>query len=261
MKATNIKWVTDGQDISLPTAINIPFPMTFENMDEDKVSDYLSDTTGFLHEGFDIVQEYLLGADGTELTELVEHLSQNGYRSTIEDNILLALEHEYHEIETILEDRDIFYVTRGPIRQLDITKAEVRWIDELMIEDNTINATYELWFNWDQYFGWQTDGLDGVWINFYTDWHPNGTITASYSVDGDIYFHEEWELTAEEVAFFRDKMENCCQKLYKQSLLEFWKEQDPDYGHCNTCRHYSKCNICSDCHEGSSYEYYVGGGN
>lgn len=33
-------------------------------------------------------------------------------------------------------------------------------------------------------------------------------------------------------------------------------EKDPDYGNCTTCKHYSKCNICSDCHEGSMYDYY-----
>lgn len=265
MKATNIKWVTDGEEVSLPTEIKIPFPMTFEDMDEDKISDYLSERTGFLHKGFDLVQEYLLGADEEELKEIAEHLSMNGYHSTINDNILLALEHEYHEIETILEDRDILWITRGPICQLDITKEDVRCCDELLVEDDHINATYELWFDVDQYFGWQTADIDGVWYNFYTDWHPDGRITASYTVEGDaLYFHEEWELNEEEVEFFRNKMETFCKETDEKSLSELWdkykSDEDPNYGQCTTCRHYSKCNICSDCHEGSSYEYFVGGG-
>lgn len=269
MKATNIKWITDEQDVSLPNEIIIPFPMTFEEMDEDAVSDYISEKTGFLHEGFCLAQEYIIGADGDDLKELVNHLSMNGYHSKIEDNILLALEHEYKEIETILDDRDILFVTRGPIRQIDITREDISCCDELVVEDGRIDATYELWCDVDAYFGWQTAELDGVWYNFYTDWHPDGRITASYTVEGDsLYFHEEWELTAEEVEFFRNKMENFCKEDCELSLKELFAEitsemaeMDPDYGNCTSCRHYSKCNICSDCHEGSSYEYFPGGAN
>lgn len=54
MKATNIKWDTDG-DIELmkqlPTEIEIPEGIT----DEEEISDYLSDKTGFCHCGFDLV--------------------------------------------------------------------------------------------------------------------------------------------------------------------------------------------------------------
>lgn len=49
MTATNIKWDTDGDEsIVLPSRIEIPEGMT----DEDEISDYLSDTTGFCHFGF-----------------------------------------------------------------------------------------------------------------------------------------------------------------------------------------------------------------
>ncbi len=48
MKATNIKWDTDGENVTLPTEIEIPDGMT----DEDEISDYLSDQTGFCHMGF-----------------------------------------------------------------------------------------------------------------------------------------------------------------------------------------------------------------
>lgn len=56
MKAVNIRWVTDQDEydsvVLLPTEITIPKNMT----DIDEVSDYLSDTTGFLHEGFSLVE-------------------------------------------------------------------------------------------------------------------------------------------------------------------------------------------------------------
>lgn len=54
MKATNIKWDTDG-DMELleelPTEIELPCGMT----DEDDVSDWLSDEFGFCHNGFELV--------------------------------------------------------------------------------------------------------------------------------------------------------------------------------------------------------------
>lgn len=32
-------------------------------------------------------------------------------------------------------------------------------------------------------------------------------------------------------------------------------EDDPEYGHCITCKYYGKCNVCSDCHDSSRYSY------
>lgn len=55
MKATNIKWDLDVEDIEdgvvLPSEIEIPNGMT----DEDDISDYLSDQTGFCHDGYILV--------------------------------------------------------------------------------------------------------------------------------------------------------------------------------------------------------------
>lgn len=54
MKAINIKWDIDG-DIELleqlPTKMDIPEDIIVK----DKISDYLSDETGFCHYGFDLV--------------------------------------------------------------------------------------------------------------------------------------------------------------------------------------------------------------
>lgn len=48
MRATNIIWDTDGEDAVLPTEIVIPDGIT----DEEEISDYISDVTGYCHEGF-----------------------------------------------------------------------------------------------------------------------------------------------------------------------------------------------------------------
>lgn len=47
--ATNILWDNDEcDDFDLPTEMDIPEDMT----DIEKISDYLSDQTGFCHKGF-----------------------------------------------------------------------------------------------------------------------------------------------------------------------------------------------------------------
>lgn len=52
LKAINIKWDTDGEKIDLPTEIDIPEGIT----DEEEISDYISDETGFCHYGFDLIR-------------------------------------------------------------------------------------------------------------------------------------------------------------------------------------------------------------
>lgn len=55
MRAINIKWDTDG-DMELlnelPTEMEIPNGM----VDEEEISDYLSDETGYCHRGFELVK-------------------------------------------------------------------------------------------------------------------------------------------------------------------------------------------------------------
>lgn len=55
LKAINIMWdVDDKRDLKhLPTEIIIPEGMT----DEDDISDYISDETGFCHDGFELVED------------------------------------------------------------------------------------------------------------------------------------------------------------------------------------------------------------
>ena len=53
MKAINILWDTDGEEVNLPNEIEIPDSVDKE--DDDEISDYLSDITGFCHLGFELV--------------------------------------------------------------------------------------------------------------------------------------------------------------------------------------------------------------
>lgn len=57
--ATNIKWDTDGEDIDLPTTIEVVIPNEdFVKMDsqeiDDFISDYITNETGFCHFGFSL---------------------------------------------------------------------------------------------------------------------------------------------------------------------------------------------------------------
>lgn len=57
-KATNIKWETDGCEVDLPSEINIPKRfIDKDGVDEEAVSDWLSYTFEYLHDGFEIVDE------------------------------------------------------------------------------------------------------------------------------------------------------------------------------------------------------------
>ena len=51
---TNISWDTDGEKVKLPTELYLNFlDMSKEDIDDDFLSDYLSDTYGWCHNGFD----------------------------------------------------------------------------------------------------------------------------------------------------------------------------------------------------------------
>lgn len=55
LKAIDIIWETDGEEIDLPTEIDLPNHLRVEDM--DAITDYLSDETGFLVITFNILTE------------------------------------------------------------------------------------------------------------------------------------------------------------------------------------------------------------
>lgn len=60
--ATNIEWDLDGEEVELPTEIEIPEDIIDEaNGDEEELadlaSDYISDETGWCHLGFELEWE------------------------------------------------------------------------------------------------------------------------------------------------------------------------------------------------------------
>ena len=100
------------------------------------------------------------------------------------------------------------------MREIDITKQDIRCCDSFdFVEDNNdeINISYELWFDVDKYFGTNTSKNDSTWVNFYTSYHKDGTVTAVYVVDTDTSCDEfEWDLTENEKTFFKGMMQTYC---------------------------------------------------
>lgn len=108
-------------------------------------------------------------------------------------------------------------------RNLDITEQTINCFGDLEVDldKGFIEAAYELWFDVDRYFGTDTRDKDDTWINFYTRWHPDRTITAIYFVESDETVKEHtWELTPKEQEFFRKKMEDYAKTQGNQTLQE-----------------------------------------
>ena len=110
-------------------------------------------------------------------------------------------------------------------RKIDILSENVKCCDELVVNDDTIEAAYELWCDVDLYFGTNTKTVEDKckWINFYTYWHPNGTITAKYFLEGDHICEEnDWPLTEAEQDFFLSLMEQHASKTERMTLEEIY---------------------------------------
>ena len=89
MKAINILWDTDSnQEVleQLPKEIEIPEDIT----DEDEISDYISDVTGYCHCGFNLIDTY----------EYEIFLDDLKHGSLVGDNG----EHYFHSKKAAIED-------------------------------------------------------------------------------------------------------------------------------------------------------------
>lgn len=54
MKAVNIEWDVDDEDDLATLPEEIIIPPELENEDDERISDYLSDVTGFCHKGYSL---------------------------------------------------------------------------------------------------------------------------------------------------------------------------------------------------------------
>lgn len=110
-------------------------------------------------------------------------------------------------------------------RRVDITEKDIRCVDELLIEDGCIEATYELWFDVDQYFGTDTNDDEDTWINFYTEWIPEtGQVRAVVTVDSPMGTEStRFPLSCKEQEFFYRMMNAYCKKTsHGLCLRDLW---------------------------------------
>lgn len=93
LKATNIKWDTDGNKEvfdELPTELIIPdYLSELYKKDRDyaldEISDWISDTIGFCHNGFKIEKEITAESVENELFDFLNDKMVTGYTPEIKD--------------------------------------------------------------------------------------------------------------------------------------------------------------------------------
>lgn len=99
-------------------------------------------------------------------------------------------------------------------------------IDELMVEDDHVNAIYEIWIPYDEYFGVNLDECGDATVDFYTNWYPKDNRMEAYYIlrNDDVEKKVVWELNAYEEALLLWKMEKHCQEMYQKTLVSIFIE-------------------------------------
>lgn len=104
MRAYNILWVVDEEDVELPSEIKIPKGMT----DEEEISDYISDVTGFCHEGFEL--------DDSEVESSYFYETSDGFFTYYVNSVTGEKKFELEEGDILVErDVDDFFRSSIPI--------------------------------------------------------------------------------------------------------------------------------------------------
>lgn len=107
-----------------------------------------------------------------------------------------------------------------------LTEDTVNCIDELMVEENHVNAVYEIWIPADEYFGIDLDECGDTTVDFYTNWYPKDNHLEAYYIlrNDDVEKKVKWTLNAYEEALLLWKMEKHCQEMYQKTLVSIFIE-------------------------------------
>lgn len=95
MKITNITWETDGEEVVLPTEVDLP--NSIEPDDDDAINDYLSDTYGWLVIDWRIGARYEVYDHNDEVIDADDNL-QMAQISAEHDNAKFIFDTETNEI-------------------------------------------------------------------------------------------------------------------------------------------------------------------
>ena len=95
MKIKNITWETDGEEVKLPTEVDLPNGI--EPDDDDAINDYLSDTYGWLVIDWRIGARYEVYDQNDEVIDADDNL-QMAQISAENDNAKFIFDTETNEI-------------------------------------------------------------------------------------------------------------------------------------------------------------------
>lgn len=137
MKAINIKWETDGYDVELPNEVDIPERfVNKDGVDVEAVSDWLSDGSGWLHDGFEIVDER---------KALFDKICKPIPTYALSDEIGLDTETSYI---LNLETKENYLIAKEYLKELCPDYAEIneKYIGKKIVVELYCNGGNEWWF-------------------------------------------------------------------------------------------------------------------
>ena len=115
------------------------------------------------------------------------------------------------------------------MKRSSLIDKDIRCSDELTYEDGHINACWECWFDVEKYFGIILS--DSEWINFYTNWYPDGKLEVLVFVDKvECCTEVNYKPTRDEKKFLLNKMNTYCKETCGMSLKEFYEFEKKEWG-------------------------------
>lgn len=129
MKAINIEWDVDFEEDRelLPTEIEIPKGME----DDDEVSDYLSDVTGYCHKGFELmkIRYYVCGLGYDKDGDVNDYETDFGDFDTLEEAYGMFMKLQDRNEESFFEDAPEVYELLIQLEECEETDEEITCID------------------------------------------------------------------------------------------------------------------------------------
>lgn len=135
-KAINIKWKTDGCKVDIPNEVDIPERfIDKDGVDEESVSDWLSDTFGWLTDGFEIVDE---------CKALFDKICKPIPTYALSDEIGLDMETSYI---LNLETKENYLIAKEYLKSLYCSSQDIEeYIGKKIIVELYCNGGDEWWF-------------------------------------------------------------------------------------------------------------------
>lgn len=141
MKAINIKWDIDNEnDVVLPTEIEIPNNIT----EEDDITDYLSDVTGYCHFGYDLVKDSIDSGTGNKEICEADFISVWDGEITVRTQCKVDIKtHEVFAIKQSSDNPDNFDVLEREYIEINGNEYPIFRKDELNKKDRQFSFWYE----------------------------------------------------------------------------------------------------------------------